>query len=281
MAASELPLALDWAAAEGWNPGLQDADSFVAADPQGFLLGLRGGEPIGCISAVRYGDNFGFLGFYIVRPLWRGRGHGRQLSNAALERLEGRTIGLDGVVAQQANYRASGFQFVFLSLRHQGPVAAAGPRDGEAGAVHGDGIVALASRPLQELLAYDAPFSPSGRAAFLSAWLRQSGSQALGLVRCGVLAGYGVVRPCREGFKIGPLFADDPEAAEHLFRALRAQVPSPGPLILDTPVPNGAALALAAAHGLFPVSETARMVRGPAPALPLERLFGLTSFELG
>jgi hypothetical protein len=68
MSRTELDLGIDWAAAEGWNPGLHDADAFHAADPQGYLVGLVGDEPIGMIAAVRYGAGFGFIGFYIVRP---------------------------------------------------------------------------------------------------------------------------------------------------------------------------------------------------------------------
>ncbi len=273
MHAGELPLALDWAAAEGWNPGLGDGESFQAADPDGFLLGLLGEEPIGCISAIRYGSDFGFLGFYLVRPPHRGQGHGLRLWNASLARLQGRSIALDGVLAQQANYRASGFEFSHRNIRHQGPGGAPGEPDGA--------IVTLSPDRFAEVLAYDAPFFPSGREAFLAAWLRQDGSQALGLLEAGRLAGYGMIRPCRVGYKIGPLFADGPELAERLFLALRGRVPAEGPVILDVPEPNGAAARLALRHGLTPVFETARMVRGAVPPLPLQRLFGVTSFELG
>jgi len=50
---------------------------------------------------------------------------------------------------------------------------------------------------------------------------------------------------------------------------------------LDVPEANPAALALAQAHSLQRVFETVRMYKGPAPALPLHRIFGNTSFELG
>lgn len=96
MAAHELAWVLDQAADEGWNPGLEDAVAFHAADPGGFLLGQVDGEPVGCISAVCYGPGFGFLGFYIVRPAFRGRGHGLALWRAAMARLGARTVGLDG-----------------------------------------------------------------------------------------------------------------------------------------------------------------------------------------
>ncbi len=105
MTEDELGLALDWAAEEGWNPGLFNSASFIAADPDGFFLGECDGEPIGSVSAVRYGERFGFLGLYIVKPQHRGRGFGLKLWRAAMEHFGDRIIGLDGVVAQQHNYK--------------------------------------------------------------------------------------------------------------------------------------------------------------------------------
>ncbi len=36
MECADHPLALDWAATEGWNAGLRDAPCFHAANPHGF-----------------------------------------------------------------------------------------------------------------------------------------------------------------------------------------------------------------------------------------------------
>ena len=49
---------LDWAATEGWNPGLDDAAAFQAADPDGFLGAFVDGEMVAGISAVAYDDRF-------------------------------------------------------------------------------------------------------------------------------------------------------------------------------------------------------------------------------
>src|SRR5579871_2246741 len=119
MTEADLALALEWAAAEGWNPGLHDARSFYVADPQGFLLGELDGAPVGSVSAVRYDAVFGFLGLYIVRPEFRGRGFGLKLWRAALDCLGDRIVGLDGVVGQQDNYRRSGFALAFRNIRHR------------------------------------------------------------------------------------------------------------------------------------------------------------------
>jgi hypothetical protein len=112
----EAALPLEWAAAEGWNPGLHDADCFYEADHDGFLVGLVDDEPVATLSVVRYGTTFGFLGLYIVRAPFRGRGYGLRIWKAGMAHLAGRNVGLDGVVAQQYNYRQSGF-LVARSIR--------------------------------------------------------------------------------------------------------------------------------------------------------------------
>lgn len=61
MTRDDLEVAVQLAKREGWNPGLYDADSFYAQDPNGFLIGILDGEPISCISVVKYGSNYGFL----------------------------------------------------------------------------------------------------------------------------------------------------------------------------------------------------------------------------
>ena len=61
-------IAIDWAAAGGWNPGLHDDVCFHAANANGFLIGLLDNVPVATISALRYDGGYGFIGFYIVEP---------------------------------------------------------------------------------------------------------------------------------------------------------------------------------------------------------------------
>ncbi len=273
MTRAEVDLAIDWAAAEGWNPGLHDAACFHAADPGGFLIGCVGDQPVAVISVVKYGGAFGFLGLYIVAPAWRGRGFGLRLWNAGIARLAGCNIGLDGVLAQQDNYRRSGFRLAHRNLRFQG-------RGGGLAAVDA-ALVPLASIHPDALAAYDVRCFGQPRAAFLEAWIGQPGSTALAVVERGTLAGYGVLRRCRTGFKIGPLFADDAGVAERLFIALKSRADAGAPIFIDVPEANPAALALAQRFGLAVQFETARMYTQGAPSAPIENCFGVTSFELG
>lgn len=274
MRRAELDLAVEWAAAEGWNPGLHDADAFWAADPEGFWLAELGGEPIASISVVRYGPDFGFLGFYIVRSEWRGQGHGYALWQAGMAHLGDRCVGLDGVVAQQENYRKSGFTQAHRNIRFGAErVTPPTPAPGIT-------VVPAASLPFAALAAYDATCFQAPRDAFLRTWLTLPGHVALAALRDGGVAGFAVLRPCRQGAKIGPLFADGPEEAATLFAALVAAAPA-GPLFLDVPETNAVAVALAQSAGMAPVFETARMYTRPPPPVRAERIFGITSFELG
>ena len=83
------------------------------------------------------------------------------------------------------------------------------------------------------------------------------------------------------GLQGWPLFADSPELAEALFDSLAARAEPGTAVYLDVPETNPAALELAQRHGMTRVFETARMYTGGAPPAATERLFGITTFELG
>lgn len=271
MSRPDLDLAVAWAAAEGWNPGIHDADAFHHADPDGYLLAELDGEPVGCISSVTYGDTFAFIGFYIVRPEHRGKGYGLALWNAAVQRAGRRIVGLDGVVAQQANYAKSGFQLAYNNIRYEAP--------GRPADIPGD-LIPLNQIPLDELAAYDAQCFPALRRRFLEAWTALPNATGYGLRHNGRLVAYGQIRSCGTGYKIGPLFADTPGHADQLYTALAAQAPG-APVYLDVPEPNAPATALAQRHNMRESFRTARMYLNGTPTFDLTRTYGVTTFELG
>jgi ribosomal protein S18 acetylase RimI-like enzyme len=281
MTRTEVEELVGWAAGEGWNPGLHDGSLFWAADPEAFVAAERDGEVIGGGAITSYGGEYGFMGLFIVRPEFRGQGLGNALWHVRRERLLGRlrpgaTIGLDGVFAMQEYYAKGGFVFSHRNLRFRAEIAegpATAPEDGEE-------IVPLADVPFDQVLAYDRTCFPAPREGFLRGWVSQPDALAVGCRRAGRLSGYGVVRRCGEGCKIGPLFADDPGAAEALYARL-AGFAAGGPVFLDAPENNPAAMALVRRHGMVEVFGCARMYLGPFPDLAHQRVFGITTFELG
>ena len=273
MSRAEMGLALDWAAREGWNPGRHDADIFHPIDVRGHFMGWVDNQPAACISGLRYGSSYGFLGLYIVQPHLRGRGLGMAVWRAALDHLKGCVVGLDGVVEQQANYRRSGFDLAWHNRRFMTLGRSPQPRDPH--------VVKLTTVPFSLLASYDRAFHPEPRPVFLQSWIQQRHGMGLGWLEEGRLRGYGVVRACADGHKIGPLCADTPAIADALLDALLGCVVLREPVYLDVPEPNRHALALVERHGMTPGFPTARMYRGPAPRLDLMRQYALTALEIG
>ena len=168
---------VDWAADEGWDPGLHDAEAFCAADPDGFLGAFVGDKMAGAVSAVRYGERFGFIGLFIVpREQWRFL-HGIRLGPAALPLLDGRCVSTDGVPAQQHRYeRLAGFRTAWRNVRYRGAVGGAGAARG--GAPTDSSLLPATAVPLEALAAYDATHFGARRDAFLQTWSTLPGHRA-------------------------------------------------------------------------------------------------------
>lgn len=281
MTRPEVDELVNWAAREGWNPGRHDAELFWATDPDAFIAADLDGELIGGGAITAYQGDFGFMGFFIVRPEFRGQGLGNRLWHARRERLiarlrPGATIGMDGVFAMQDYYAKGGFVFSHRDIRFRAEI----PDQPPTPPVDAETIVPLAQVPFDQVLAYDRTCFPAPRPTFLAGWIGQPDALALGCLRAGQLSGYGVIRRCGEGCKIGPLCADDASAARALYVQL-ASFAARGPLFLDTPENNPAALELARQEAMVEVFGCARMYLGPIPDLAHARIFGVTTFELG
>ena len=304
---TELNAALEWAGREGWNPGLDDAEAFFNADPTGFHGVFSGNEFVACISVVKHDVAFAFLGLYLCHPDWRGQGYGWQVWQAAMDTAQG-TVGLDGVVEQQANYRRSGFEFAWNNARYRGvfrPSAIAASPD-----VYPDASTDAAERsatgpredalykvtrvqPVGEshrsaVVAFDRIVTGTQRTAFTTAWYTDTSTRRSYCIQHGdKIVAVGTIRQCLEGYKIGPLFCPDAATAQHVVTAMLRDLPSvaTGPeghaVYLDVPSNHPEAVSFAQSLAMQPVFETARMYRGAPPAGQQQSVFGLTTLELG
>lgn len=267
-------IAIAWANEQGWNPGLHDAESFFAQDPTGFFIATLDKVPIGCASAVIYDDNFAFFGFYIVKPDWRGQGYGFEITQQRLAYVGDRNIGLDGVIDMCDKYARIGFVTAHLNIRYRGKPIPHGIKTNRHIHLINDNL-------FNDILLYDQQYFPAPRPLFLNEWLFPKEGQALVyLSATQTILGYGVIRKCFKDYKIGPLFAENPEIAEELFLQL-INATSGQPFYLDIPEPNKHALALVEKYGMQPCFKTNRMYSQGAPKIDLNHVFGITTFELG
>lgn len=273
----ELDQAVRWATSEGWNPGIADADVFWETDPSGFVVAELDGEVVATGSIVAYGDVHGFMGFFIVRPDLRGHGIGRDFwewrKNTLLARLRpGAAIGMDGVLDMVPFYAAGGFELAHRNIRMTGTPGAG---------VTSDAVTEIAAIDMSALNRFDRRHFGFDRNTFLQRWIGAEGTTAIADTSgAGDIRGYGVMRRCNSGHKIGPLFARDPETAERLALHLVALAGS-DPVSLDVPEVNPQALELARRLGLHEEFACGRMYHGTAPELPWNEIYGVTSFELG
>ncbi|RUQ90423.1 GNAT family N-acetyltransferase [Legionella septentrionalis] len=272
MSKDEVQLAIAWAAEEGWNPGLNDAECFYQADPHGFFAGKLNGKIIAVGSAVNYDEEFAFCGFYIVNQSQRGKGYGLALTRARLAYVGNRNAGIDGVIHMLDKYARLGYQLAHYNARYTWKAFYAATDD--------EYTLPLAHIDFALLQEYDRRHFPAYRPAFLQCWIKQAGAKSMGYFKDAALQGYGVIRPCQRGFKIGPLFADHPAIAETLFLNLASHAQGQD-VFLDIPENNPHALALVKRFQLTKVFATARMYLKEEPTLEKKNIYGITTFELG
>jgi len=182
-----------------------------------------------------------------------------------------RIVGLDGVLAQQRSYERRGFVLAYRNVRWRTI----------GGGEPSTALVPLSSVPFEQLLAYDAGVFGADRERFLRAWIDRQDGHALAYMREGALAGYGVLRPCQVGAKVGPLFADDAEAAEQLLAGLTAGAGEGTEVFVDMPTANPRTQRLCAGREMEPTFETVRMYLNGRPSEDVQRVYGVTTFEFG
>lgn len=272
----EFETLVSWAAREGWNPGLHDAELFYETDPEGFYGYFEQNTMIGGGSIVSYNGELGFMGFFIVHPEYRAKGIGNDLwllrRDTLLKRLQpNAAIGMDGVVAMQPFYQKGGFSIAYRDERYE--------KKGEH--FPANPLVQLATaKDEAALFALDLECFGVERKKFLKLWLNPTKSKTFTYTEKDTLLGFAVMRKCQTGFKIGPLFAENEKVAEALYeRCLTEAIEEP--VYLDIPLNNKAALSMVNKYKAGYVFECARMYYNIPPKTATAKVFGITSFELG
>ncbi len=275
MQKNEAEILNEWAIKEGWNPGLSDQQVAKHYDPEAFIALRHHDEFIGGGSIISYDGLYGFMGLFIMRSDYRGQGLGAQLwqyrRDKLLSRLQANAvIGMDGVFNMAPFYARGGFVLSHRDLRYEG-------------IAHGNkavDVIPLANINQAMLYAYDNKYFPVPRTEFIKSWINQCGVLGYAIINNNEMVGYGVARPCYQGYKIGPLFADSAEIADKILSSILSEIPSE--LVqIDIPEPNVNAIKLAQKYGLVETFGCARMYFGNNYSEPLRNIYSVTSYEFG
>jgi GNAT superfamily N-acetyltransferase len=268
----ELKLAVTWAEKEGWNPGIGDADCYFLADKNGFFVGKLKDEIISFGSAVCYDDTYGFCGFYMVKPGYRGRGYGLMMTKHRLNYLKNRNVGLDGVLDKVSVYQRIGYEPHHKNIRFHGKKM---PKPSK-----NEQIIPLRQLDIETICQYDRQCFPAQRKDLLQCWISKPERCALGFYEDDSIKGFGVIRPATQGHRIGPLFADSLDIAQSLLLHLVDSI-SGGDFYIDMPENNQQTMALAKKYHWQECFATMRMYLIEVPKVSYDKVFAITNFELG
>lgn len=275
MRAAEATILEQWATAEGWNPGVGDLAFAYGIDPEAFIALRESDELVGGGSIFRHNASTGFMGLFILHPNYRKRGLGSILWHWRRDRLIRRlgpkaSIGMDGVLDMVPFYERGGFRRHHLNIRFQGT----------AQATAAAGCINLSEKDTEQILALDHECFGSDRAGFVAAWLARPGMLGAGIFEGRRLTGFGIARPSKVGYKIGPLYAQSAQDAEQLLDGLCNRIVGKQ-VQIDAPDINSAAEAVFRARGWLPVFRCARLYLGTDPNANLGATYGVCSLEFG
>ncbi|MBW3041804.1 GNAT family N-acetyltransferase [Prochlorococcus marinus] len=271
---------------EGFAPGVGDLGIYQNTDSQGLWVGWLNDTPIGCIAGVRYNENYGFLGLFLVIEKFRGRGFGLQLWKKAMAHLSDLPcVGLEAAPERIADYSKWGFTVSSKTTRWQwlgnGKFLDECLTQED---LNNFSFVEDSSIPSTAVEKFDEKREATPRPHFLSNWLNHPAGKVIAVIdKEGICHGFGRIRPCLlktgDGWRIGPLMADSPKLLKILLKKLIDS--HPGLIIIDTPGLNNSATELFKDLGFKSESETFRMYRGYQPPVSMNDVYGLACLELG
>lgn len=229
LAREDIPGALRLVEESRWNQVAADWELFIGLGSALKVSGA-GGAVIATAAILPYPPRFGWISMVLVAQEWRRRGIASEMLQLCVQRLRasGLVPVLDATPAGREVYRPIGFRDGWPITRWRrppAPGAAALPRAG------------LQARPLRDedwplLAALDAEVFGADRGGLLRGLAARSSGVACVVEREGAIAGFLLGRDGRVARQLGPLVAEDDDAAHALLaHALEREH---GPLLLDT-----------------------------------------------
>ena len=244
----------------GWNQ-VDDDWRFMLRSGEGFGFVDDAGTLVASGLTVEF-PRYAWISMILVTPRWRRRGIATQLMERCVETLTERDLipALDASPEGRQVYLKIGFRDAGASTRLVGAIRIEPARGGAD-------LTLMSEADLPEVAAYDQRSSGTDRAVLLAHLRHRLPGAAFVLRRGGQLIGYVLARNGRRSAQIGPLVADDEDAAIAL---LHASGRACGRFCIDLFDQRTAVRGWLDRAGFQPVTRFIRMVRGPAEIFPPE-----------
>ena len=269
------------AANECWRPGALDHASFFAADSKRFFVGELNGKPITSAFLVKYSYDYMYAGGFLVDHEHRGRGYGVHMSRCIFS-LTNHNIGADATFEILPFVAKFGFKPQWCIQCFD--IAASSTY---VNCSKSTKIVPSSKEFFPALLDYDTQVHVFPRPMFLKNWVFAPNCHCLvALNDCRDVVGYGVIRTVlREdnGWRIGPLFADNSTIARELLQDMIIKVSSSylqAVITMDVSYGkyfNSDSLRMVAELGGIPTFQMMRVYKyGAPPNMPLHKVYVMT-----
>lgn len=285
MEKDELRLVFSWAEKEGWNPGKYEINAFYNLDKNGFFILLLEEKPIASLACVKYEKNHYFMGLYLVLPEYRHQGFGQILWNFVVKQLNiNCTVALNSVISQIKTYEKCGFSSLLsckVNTRWSGVVSTILSNKKNNISPNNLNIISSTDALLKSIIEYDQKITTVKRSRFLLDWLTMKESILLCAIEDKRIKGFGLINRCSNGYKIAPLVADNPDIAQHLFLSLCQEVNTEDTVFFDSNQGNRLSCQIAKDYKMTHIFDSLRMYKGIPPDLDNDKIFFLTSLEIG
>lgn len=254
----DIPALMTLKASAGWNQTEEDLRRCLRLEPDGCFGIEADGVLVASATAVCYGPDLAWIGMVLTLPQYRGRGLARRLMEHAIRYAGDRTVRLDASEQGRPLYESLGFvaECPIDRWRREAAPAAASPE-----------VLPLTWDPELDRSVFGA-----NRSALLQDLAGCEGASLHGA--------YAFARPGANAAFFGPCIANDPDAAETLFRWFVGRH-AHEPAVVDL-FPEHAGARIASELGFVPFRRLTRMVLCPAPVtVPDPRIYAIAGFEWG
>lgn len=233
--ADEVNQAMKWATEEGWNVGKHDGQTYYEAFKEGCkLLMLDDKTPIGAIFLAAYGKNFVFIGLYILEKNYRGNGLGKVLWQHAMKEIESFNAALYAVPEQIDRYKKSGFNFSYNVNRWN--IKTKGSKQLDIKDENTTQIDSKDENLLTQISEYDARMFPKPRFNLIKLLLKANATIGFVIRNKQQIEGYGIIRECQRGYRLGPLYANTLESAKNVTERLLKSIDKENQIVIvDSP----------------------------------------------
>ncbi|KAK3585403.1 hypothetical protein CHS0354_020115 [Potamilus streckersoni] len=249
-------------------------------DPSRLLVVVKDdGKVIGHNGALAHGQRIASAGLNILRVDYRGLGIGRESTLRLNDLLADMNVGGNAVYDNMAFYRQFGFNIKSYTFQiNHGPI---NPDFAKAVPSEGYEIIPLLDVKFDDLLDYDSELHSVSRHRFIRNWTGHTSARTYVALKNGRICGYAVLRPAYVGYKMYPIYADEPNIAKALFCRLVSYIPKGQDVIFTQPVQNEAANEFVAANKFQTQLTMTRIYNKWNIPLDIRRVYSVASTEFG